>query len=102
MRPWTLFLIATSLVAQAPAQVSLDKATEARLRKDVTFLAAPELKGRGNGYPELEQAARRIEKELKALGLKTQLQHFPFIAKVVRESQEIGRASCRERVYVLV
>ena len=88
MRPWTLFLIATSLVAQAPAQASLDKATEARLRKDVTFLAAPELKGRGNGYPELEQAARRIEKQLKALGLKTQLQHFPFIAKVVRESQD--------------
>ena len=88
MRPWTCFLIATSLVAQAPAQASLDKAAEARLRKDVTFMAAPAQKGRGNGYPELETVARRIEKELKALGLKTQLQHFPFIAKVVRERQD--------------
>ena len=88
MRPWTCFLIATSLVAQAPVQASLDKAAEARLRKDVTFMAAPAQKGRGNGYPELETVARRIEKELKALGLKTQLQHFPFIAKVVRERQD--------------
>ncbi len=72
--------------AQAPAPKELS-AVEQRLKRDVTFLAAPALKGRGNGYPELDQAARRIEGELKALGLKTQVQRFPFIAKVVREGQ---------------
>jgi hypothetical protein len=77
---------AVALVAQAPAPKA-DAAMEARLRQDVTFLAAPELKGRGNGYPELDVAAQRLQKELKALGLETQIQRFPFIAKVVRERQ---------------
>ena len=85
---WILALTTATLVAQAPAPASkAEAATEKRLRRDVTFLSAPELKGRGNGYPELDQAARRIEGELKALGLKTQIQRFPFIAKVVRERQ---------------
>ena len=88
MSPWTYFLVAASLLAQAPPLASVEKQAEARLRKDVTFMAAPAQKGRGNGYPELELVAKRIEGELKALGLKTQVQHFPFIAKVVRERQE--------------
>jgi len=82
------FLAATLVVqAQAPAS-KVDAAVAARLRKDVTYLASPELKGRGNGYPELNAAARRVERELRALGLKTQIQHFSFIARVVREQQE--------------
>jgi hypothetical protein len=88
MSSWTPVLFAATLVASA--QVPPTKAeveTEKRLREDVTFLAAPELKGRGNGYPELDQAARRIEGELKALGLKTQIQRFPFVAKIERERQ---------------
>ena len=89
MRSWMPVLFAATLVAHAQAPISkADAATEKRMRRDVTFLASPELKGRGNGYPELEVAARRIEGELKALGLKTQIQRFPFIAKVVRERQE--------------
>jgi hypothetical protein len=85
---WIYALSAATLVAPAQAPASkADAEMEARLRKEVSFLAAPELKGRGNGYPELELAARRIESELKALGLKTQIQRFPFIAKVVREQQ---------------
>ncbi len=89
MIAWKPLLFAATLLAQAQAPASKgDAATEQRLRRDVTFLASPELKGRGNGYPELDQAARRIEGELKALGLKTQIQRFPFIAKVVRERQE--------------
>jgi hypothetical protein len=82
-------LFAVTLIAYAQTPVSkADAATEKRLRRDVTYFASPELKGRGNGYPELDLAARRIEGELKALGLKTQIQRFPFIAKVERESQE--------------
>jgi hypothetical protein len=82
-------LFAAALVAHAQAPASkAESAVEMRLRREVTFLASPELKGRGNGYPELEMAARRIEGELKALGLKTQIQRFPFIARVTRERQE--------------
>ena len=82
-------LFAVTLVAQAQAPASkADQAAEKRLRRDVTFLASPEMKGRGNGYPELDVVARRIQGELKGLGLKTQIQRFPFIAKVVRVSQE--------------
>ena len=89
MRSWMPVLFAATLLAHAQAPISkADAATEKRMRRDVNFLASPELKGRGNGYPELEVAARRIEGELKALGLKTQIQRFPFIAKVVRERQE--------------
>jgi len=89
MRSWFPVLFAATLVAPAQTSVSKeDQAVEARLRKDVVFLASPEMKGRGNGYAELDQVARRLEGELKALGLKTQVQRFPFIAKVVRERQE--------------
>ena len=89
MGSWMHALFAATLVAHAQAPATKAEAVvEMRLRRDVAFLASPELKGRGNGYPELDVAARRIEGELKALGLKTQIQRFPFIAKVVRESQE--------------
>ncbi|WLT30365.1 M20/M25/M40 family metallo-hydrolase [Geothrix sp. PMB-07] len=92
MRSWMPLLFAATLVApvqalaQAPASKA-DQAAEQRLRKDVTFLAAPELKGRGNGYPELDVVAKRIQDELKALGLQPQIQRFPFIARVARERQ---------------
>ncbi|MDP1833178.1 MAG: M28 family peptidase [Geothrix sp.] len=89
MRSWIHALFAATLVAHAQAPATkADAAMESRLRRDVAFLASPELKGRGNGYPELDVAARRIEGELKALGLKTRIQRFPFIAKVARERQD--------------
>jgi len=86
MSPWTCFLLSAGLLAQAPAEA--DRAVEARLKREVAFLASPGLKGRGNGYPELDRAARHIEGELKALGLRSQIQRFPFIARVTREHQE--------------
>lgn len=89
MGSWIHALFAATLMAHAQAPATkAELAVETRLRRDVIFLASPDLKGRGNGYPELDVAARRIEGELKALGLRTQIQRFPFIAKVVRESQE--------------
>ncbi len=88
MGPLTPTLIAAALLALAPPAPPVpDAEVEARLRRDVTYMAAPDMKGRGNGYPELETVARRIETELKGLGIATQVQHFPFIAKVVREKQ---------------
>lgn len=90
MRSWmpALFIAALVVQAQVPAPKP-DRALEARLRKEVTYLASPELKGRGNGYPELETAARHLRGELRALGLKAEIQRFPFIAKVVRERQAV-------------
>jgi len=89
MSSWMPVLFAATLVAHAQVPASkADAAAEARMRRDVTFLAAPEMKGRGNGYPELDVVAKRIQGELKALGLKTQIQRFPFIARVVRERQD--------------
>ena len=88
MGPLTPTLIAAALLALAPPAPPVpDAEVEARLRRDVTYMAAPELKGRGNGYPELETVARRLEAELKGLGIATQVQHLPFIAKVAREKQ---------------
>ena len=87
MGSWLPILFATALVAPAQTVPGLD-AAEARLRREVVFLASPELKGRGNGYPELEAAAQRIEGELKTLGLRTQIQRFPFVARILRERQE--------------
>ena len=40
-----------------------------RYIRDVKTLAAPEMKGRGDGSPELERAARYIEDQFKAAGL---------------------------------
>lgn len=86
MGPWLPALLTFALVA--PVAVSASEATvAARLRQDVTFLAAPDLKGRGNGYPELEQAAQRVLQRWQALGLKAEIQRFPFVATIVREAQ---------------
>ena len=60
MNAWKPVLFATTLVLQAQAPASkAEAATEKRLRRDVTYLAAPERKGRGNGYPDVESVWRR-------------------------------------------
>lgn len=87
MGPWIPAFLALALVA--PVAVSASEATvAARLRQDVTYLASPGLKGRGNGYPELEQAAQRVLQRWRALGLTAEIQRFPFVATIVREAQE--------------
>ena len=74
---------AAFLAGQAP--VDAPARVEARLRKDVAFLAAPALGGRGNGDPGLDRAAAWVAGELRALGLRTAVQRFPFVARVARE-----------------
>ncbi|WP_257309643.1 M20/M25/M40 family metallo-hydrolase [Geothrix fuzhouensis] len=83
MGPWISAFLAVALVAQTPPEARV----AARLQREVEFLASPSLKGRGNGYPELNQAAAHIVREWRALGLKAQVQHFPFVAKVIRDEQ---------------
>ncbi len=78
MRAPTLSLIALSLIAPLAGQTP----AEIRLRQDVAFLASPKLQGRGNGSPELRQAADYIVKRQKALGLKPAVQTFGFPASL--------------------
>jgi hypothetical protein len=88
MRPWKSLVFIPSVVGllagppapDAPARV------EARLKRDVAYLASPGLEGRGNGQPGLGLAAARVAGELRALGLKTTVQRFPFVARVVRQT----------------
>lgn len=71
-----------AVVRKAPAA---EAAAEARLRRDVAFLASPALKGRGNGEPGLEQAATHLVARYKALGLPVQVHRMPFPTAVVKE-----------------
>lgn len=73
MRALLLPVLALSLAAQTP---------EARLGKDLAFLASPDLKGRGNGTPELRKAADFVARRHRTLGLKPMTTTFPFPAKV--------------------
>jgi hypothetical protein len=74
LRPFLVLTIA--LFAAVPARAAwLDGeaknlASEARLRKDVTFLASPECEGRGPTTLGLSRAADHIANEFKKAGLK--------------------------------
>lgn len=71
-----LLILSGLLAAQPPA--------ERRLRRDVEALAAPTLGGRGNGHPGLDLAADHLVKTYRALGLKPEVQRFPFVHRVER------------------
>lgn len=68
MRRAGLLLFAAALVVIAAGQPSFD--TE-RYLEHIKFLASAALKGRGDGSPELEKAAKYIEDRFHADGLKT-------------------------------
>ncbi len=92
MRLWLVPVLCLSLAAQVPVASAGPSSPEeaaalGRFRDRIAYLASPALRGRGNGYPELEQAAQRVVAELQSLGLKPRVQHFPFIAKISREQQ---------------
>jgi len=86
MRSWKCLVLVSAAAALLAAGSSAPNPArvEARLRQDVTFLASPELKGRGNGYPELDRAAKHIAGALRAMGLKPLIQRFPFVARIER------------------
>lgn len=64
MRVISLLLLAAS--AYSAARVGLDSS---RYLDHIKYLASDQLKGRGTGTPELEQAARYIADQYKAIGL---------------------------------
>jgi hypothetical protein len=78
MRRLALPFLSLVLVAQDPI--------EARLRKDVTFLASPALQGRGNGLPGLDLAADYLLKEYQKLGLKATIQRYGWVHRIERKS----------------
>jgi len=86
-----LFVLA--LLTAAPLHG--DEASEARLKKDVTFLASDECEGRGVGTKGLDKAAEYVADQLARAGLKpggtdgTFFQPFPM----VRGSELDGPAS---------
>ncbi|MBI3130490.1 MAG: M28 family peptidase [Acidobacteria bacterium] len=95
--PLGLALIAP-LSAQVRPKIVAETSAEARLRGDVTFLASPKLKGRGNGSPELQQAAAFIVKRQKALGLKPVVQTFGFPASLQVEAAKATFIQGDERI----
>jgi hypothetical protein len=61
----------TGLLALAGARAMADnEASEARLRRDITFLASDECEGRGPGTKGIDKAADYIANEFKKAGLK--------------------------------
>lgn len=67
--------LAFTLCAETPAE---------RIRADLTYLASPELKGRGNGEPELDKAADYLVAAYRQMGLKASVQRFPYLKGVER------------------
>jgi Zn-dependent M28 family amino/carboxypeptidase len=70
------FMAAAALALLLPvsagtaAQAVITAPSPARYLADVTWLSRPEMKGRGSGSPELEQAAEYIAEEFRKAGLK--------------------------------
>src|SRR5258708_33293361 len=64
----TLALFVLALLSAAP--LLGDEASEARLKKDVTFLASDECEGRGVGTKGLDKAADYVAGQLAKAGLK--------------------------------
>lgn len=71
-----------------PALLSAQSPVERRLRRDVTLLAGPAMKGRGNGHPGLDAAADHLVKAYRAMGLKPEVQRYPFVHRVERVEAE--------------
>jgi hypothetical protein len=66
-------------VPATPAQLPDDELSAQRYMKDVSFLASPDLKGRGNGTPELERAADYIAAQFREAGLRAGFQRFELM-----------------------
>lgn len=76
-----LLILTSSAVAAPPAEIAAES-----ILRHVKFLAADELRGRGNGTDELERAADYIAEQFKAAGLEpggpggSWSQPFPIVA----------------------
>ena len=67
--PLFSFLLGLSLFAAGT--LPLSELSADRYMQHVSFLASDDLKGRGNGSPELERAAEYIATQFRSFGLQT-------------------------------
>jgi hypothetical protein len=74
-----LLLVVSSLSA---GSLPLSELSADRYMQHVKFLASDDLKGRGNGTPELEKAAEYIAAQFKAIGLSPSFQKFEITTGV--------------------
>src|SRR5258708_25608770 len=65
-----VLLLTTALMLTSLRAVAEDDAVEARMRKDITFLASDECEGRGVETKGINRAADYIAAEFKKAGLK--------------------------------
>ncbi len=84
LRPIVTVIAALPLLAGKPQDMVK------RLKKDLTYFASPELKGRGNGQEGLEKAAQYAAETFRKLGLKTEIQRFPYTLRMDREKAELS------------
>jgi hypothetical protein len=68
--PLAVLLCLFLSVSTASATLQLSELSPERYLQHVSFLASEDLKGRGNGTPELERAAEYIARQLRAYGLR--------------------------------
>ncbi|HTU90263.1 MAG TPA: M28 family peptidase [Gemmataceae bacterium] len=93
--PWFPIVVVVPLLVAAekavPAPASARTESEARLRRDITFLASDECEGRGPGTRGIDKAADYIVEQFKKAGLKaggadgSYLQPFTVNANVLDE-----------------
>ena len=72
-----LGLVSGSIAVQAAAGPTL-AFSAARYMRDVIWLASDDLKGRGDGSPELDRAADYIAREFQRAGLKPAGDHNSY------------------------
>jgi hypothetical protein len=91
MRAFLLSFLAVALCAQSPAEI--------RIKRDMDFLASRQMKGRGNGYPELDRAAEYLAGQYRKLGLNPVIQRYAFVKGVerVQGAASIGKGDTAGR-----
>src|SRR5438105_1639923 len=67
---WRTLSVLCALALLVPASQAADEAVEARMRKDITYLASDECEGRGVSTRGINLAADYIAGEFKKAGLK--------------------------------
>src|SRR5436853_7502865 len=67
---WQLVIRVAGVLTIGAAARAADDAVEARMRKDITYLASDECEGRGPGTKGIDLAADYIANEFKKAGLK--------------------------------
>lgn len=86
---WSGLLLSSSAAAESRQRPVIEREA---LEKDIRYLASDQLAGRGNGSPELEEAARFIARRFEDLGLEPAGDAGGYFQPFrVMTGQEVGR-----------